>query len=46
MGHMLVYPQVPRDQQLAQLVLATLSIQVGYVLLLVNMKNVRQWDTC
>ncbi len=36
---MLEYPPGPRDQQLVQLVPPTLPLQVGYVLLLVNMKN-------
>ncbi len=39
MGHVLEYPPGPRDQQLIQLVPPTLPLQVGYVLLLVKMKN-------
>jgi hypothetical protein len=38
-GHMLEYPQRPREQQLIQLVPPTLLLQVGYVLLLVNIKK-------
>ncbi len=39
MRQMLEYPPRPCDQQLIQLVPPTLPLQVGYVLLLVNIKN-------
>lgn len=45
MAHMLEYPQGSRDQQLIQLVLPTLTLQVGHVFFLFNMKEKRQMKT-